>query len=65
MDKRAEDKLFRAPGENGGGEDTQEDIHSRTGRDEVKGNTQERVERGSRKRSSSAESEKMGRVGDG
>ena len=39
------------------------DLHSRTGRDEKKGKTQERMERGSRKRSSSAGSEKMERVG--
>ena len=39
------------------------DLHSRTGRDEKKGKTQEKVERGSRKRSSSAGSEKMERVG--
>jgi len=35
------------------------DLHSRTGRDEKKGKTQEKIERGSRKRSSSAGSEKM------
>ena len=35
-----------------------------TGRDETKRNTQERVERRSRKRSSSDGSEKMDRVGD-
>ena len=39
------------------------DLHSRNGRDEKKGKTQERMERGSRKRSSSAGSEKMERVG--
>jgi len=39
-------------------------LHPRTGRDETKGKTQERMERGSRKRSSSAGSEKMERVGD-
>ena len=38
-------------------------IFSRTGRDEKKGKTQEKMERGSRKRSSSAGSEKMDRVG--
>jgi len=37
---------------------------SRTGRDETKGKVQERMERRSRKRSSSAGSEKMERVGD-
>jgi len=39
------------------------DIHSRTGRDEKRGKTQEKMERESRKRSSSAGSEKMERVG--
>jgi len=38
------------------------DLHSRTGRVEKKGKTQKRMERGSRKRSSSAGSEKMERV---
>ena len=37
----------------------------RTGRDEMKVKTQERTERGSRKRSSSAWREKMEKVGDG
>ena len=37
-------------------------FHSRTGRDEKK-KTQERMERGSRKRSSSTGSEKMEKVG--
>ena len=54
MGKRAKDKLVRSPG----------DLHSRTGRDEKKRKTQERMERGSRKRYSSAGSEKMERVGD-
>ena len=40
------------------------DLHSRTGRNETKGKTQEQMERGSRKRSSSAGSEMMERVGD-
>ena len=57
MDKRAKDKLVRSPGENGGGQDAPEDLHSRTGRDEKKGKTQEKMERGCRKRSSSAGSE--------
>ena len=56
MDKRAKDKLVSSPRENGGGQDAQKDLHSRNGRDEKKG-------RGSRKRSSSAGSEKMERVG--
>jgi hypothetical protein len=64
MDKRAKDKLVRSAGENGGGYDVQKDLHPRTGRDETKGKAQERMERGSRKRSSSAGSEKMERVGD-
>jgi len=63
IDKRAKDKLARSPGENGGGYDAQKDLHSRTTRDEKKGKTQEKMERGSRKRSSSAGSEKMERVG--
>jgi hypothetical protein len=40
------------------------DLPSRTGGNETKGKTQERMERRSRKRSSSAVSEKMERVGD-
>ena len=63
MDKRAMDKLVRSPRENGGGQDAQKDLHSRTGRDEKKGKIQEKMERGSRKRSSSVGSEKMERVG--
>ena len=47
MDKRANDKLVRAPGENGGGQDAQKDLRSRTGRNEKKGKTQEKRERGS------------------
>ena len=61
MGKMAKDKLVRSPGENGEGQDAQKDLHPRTGRDETKGKTQERMERGSRKRSGS---EKMERVGD-
>ena len=41
------------------------DLHLRTGRAETKGKTRERMERGSRKRSSSVGSEKMECVGDG
>ena len=63
MDKRAKDKLVRSPRENGGGQDAQKELHSKTGRDEKKGKTQERMERRSRKRSSSGGSEKMERVG--
>jgi len=62
-DKRAKDKPVRSPRENGGEKDAQKDHHSRTGRDEKKGKTQEKMERGSRKRSSSAGREKMERVG--
>jgi hypothetical protein len=40
------------------------DRHSRTGRVETKRTAQERMERRSKKRSSSAGSEKMGRFGD-
>ena len=58
MDKGAKDKLVRSPEQNGGGQDAQKDFHSRTGRDEMKGKTQERMERGSRKRTSSARSER-------
>ena len=60
MDKRAKDKLVRSPGGNGG---CLKDLHSRTGRDEKKGKTQEKMERGSRERYSRAGSEKMERVG--
>ena len=59
LDKRAKDKLVRSSGENGGGQNAQKDLHPRTGRDETKGKTQEWMERGSKKRSSSAGSEKM------
>ena len=64
MDKEAKDKMAGPPGQNGGGQDAQKDLHSRTGRDETKRKTQERMERRSRKRPSSAGSEKMERVGD-
>ena len=64
MDKGAKDKLAGPPGENGGGYDAQKDLNSRIGRDEMKRKTQERMERRSIKRSSSAGSEKMERVGD-
>ena len=63
MEKRAKDRLVRSPRENGKRQDTEKDLHSRTGRDMKKGKTQERIERGSRKRSSSAGNEKMQRVG--
>ena len=59
MDKGANYKLIRSPG---GGQDAQKDLHPRTGMDDTK--AKERMERGSRKRSSSSGSEKMERVGD-
>jgi hypothetical protein len=55
--------LAGPPGENGEGYAAQKDLHSRNGRDETKRKTQERMERRSRKRSLSAGSEKMERVG--
>jgi hypothetical protein len=64
MDKGAKDKLAGSPGENGKGQDAQKNLQSRIGRNETKRKTQERMERRSRKRSSSAGSEKMERVGD-
>ena len=64
MDKGAKDKLAGSPGENGAGQDAQKDLHSRTGRDETKSKTQERMERRSGKRSSSFGSEKIQRVDD-
>ena len=42
MDKRAKDKLVRSLRENGGEQDAQKDLHSRTGRDEKKVKTQEK-----------------------
>ena len=62
MDKRAKNRLVRSPRDNGG-QDAQKDLHSRNGRDEKKEKTQEKMGRESRKRSSSAGSEKMDRVG--
>ena len=64
MDKVTKDKLAGSPGENGGGQDAQKDLHSMTGRDETKRKTQESMERRSGKRPSSVGSEKMDRVGD-
>ena len=64
MDKGAKDKLAGSPGENGGGQDAQKDLYSTTGRDETKRKTQERMERISRRRSSSAGSEKVDTVDD-
>jgi len=64
MDKMAKEKLARSPGENGGGQDAKKDLHPRTGRDETKRKAREKMERRSRKRTSSAGNEKMERVGD-
>ena len=63
MDKGTKDKLVRSPGDNGGGQDAQKDLHPRTGGNETKGKTQERM-KGGRKISSSAGNEKMVRVSD-
>jgi hypothetical protein len=63
MDKRAKGKLIKSSGENGGGQDAQKYLQSRTGRDDKKGKTQERIEGGSKRRSSSAGSGKMERIG--
>jgi hypothetical protein len=49
MDKGAKDTLAGPPEENEGGWDAQKDLHSRTGRDETKRKTQERMEKISRK----------------
>ena len=64
MDKRAKDKLARAPGENGRRQDAQKDLQPTTGRDEMERKTQKKMERASRRRSASAGSEKMERVSD-
>jgi len=63
MYEMAKDNLVRAPTENGGFQDAQKDFHSRTGSDEKQGKNQEKMGRGSRKRSSIVGSEKMERVG--
>jgi hypothetical protein len=62
MDKGAKDMLVGPPGENGG-QDAKKDLHSRAARDVTKRKAQERMERRSRKRSSSAGSEKIERTG--
>jgi hypothetical protein len=64
MDKGAKDKLVGPPGEFLEGYGDQRDLHSRAGRDETKRKTQEKMERRSRKRSSSDGSEKVERAGD-
>jgi hypothetical protein len=43
MDKRVKDKLVRSPREKGGGYDAQSDLHSRNGKEEQKGKTQEKL----------------------
>ena len=48
MDKRAKDKLAWSPGENGGEQDTQKDLHPKTGSGKKKGKIQERLERENR-----------------
>jgi len=63
MDKMAKVTLVRSPRENGGGSGAQKDLHLRTGMEEKKGKTREKMKRGSRKRPLSAGSEKMERVG--
>ena len=64
MDKGAKDKLARAHGENGRGQDAQKDLQPTTGRDETERKTQKKMERASRRRSSSAGIEKMERDSD-
>jgi hypothetical protein len=63
MDKGSNNKSARSPGENEGGQDVQNDLHSRTGANKTQGKTQEKLERGGRKRSLSAGGE-MDRAGD-
>jgi hypothetical protein len=64
MDKRAKDKLARTPGENGGRQDAQKELQPTTRRDKMERKTQKKMERASRRRSSSAGSEKMERDSD-
>jgi hypothetical protein len=56
--------LAGSPGENGGGQNAERDLSSRTGRDETKWKTQEKMKRRFRKRYLSDGSEKIDRVGD-
>ena len=42
MDKRVKDKLVRSSTENGGGQDAQKDLHSRTGRTRRRGRPRKR-----------------------
>ena len=64
MDKGAKDKLAGTPGRNGRRQDAQKDLQTTTGRDETERKTQEKMERASRRRSSSAGSEKTERYSD-
>ena len=64
MDKGAKDKLAGAPGGNGRRQDAQKDLQPTTGRDETERKTKKKMERASRRRSSSAGSEKTERDGD-
>ena len=63
MDKRAKHKLVTSPRENGGGKDAQKRFSLKNWKGREEGGTQEKMERRSRKRCSSAGSEKMERVG--
>ena len=64
MDKGTKDKLARSPGENGGKQNAQDDLQSKTGGAEKKGKTQEEMERKGRKGLSCARSEEMERASD-
>ena len=64
MDKGAKDKLAGSPGENAGTQDAQKDFHSRNGKGRDEEEDPEMMEKRSRKRSSSAGSEKMERGSD-
>ena len=64
MDIGTKDKLARSSGGNGGKQNAQEDLHSRTGGNETKRKTQEKMERRGRKGSSCASSEEMERACD-
>jgi len=64
MNKGAKDKLARAPGENGRREETPKNLQPTTGRNETERKTQKKMEKASRRRSSSAGSEMMERDSD-
>jgi hypothetical protein len=59
MDKRAKNKLAGTPGENGGRQNAQKDLQPTTRMDKTERKTQKKMERASRRISSSAGSEKM------